>query len=241
MTTTTYHLHITQPRPYFAEVPHYLWGQVNYDSDGDCERPTDRGWKSLYLRNREAGITLEVDCDDKGAWTVEGPGPDASRLARFLMDRCGAQPKQVMPFDAGDDGRHARGLAWAARVAREFESPQLRPFDSHLFWGSWKWIGWFGTDFTWVGRWIMHATVRKDTRAVPLCIDWLKQGPCGEPQSRALRHALNELTGGSFDTDAAWVQWYEGGGGRPGEKARYPEPDFSVWLSELKAAFPDLG
>jgi hypothetical protein len=235
-------LRIPNPRPYFAEVPHYLWGQVNYDSDGDCERPTDRDWKSLSVRNRETGVSLEINCDEDGEWSIDGPEPDASRLVRFLVCRSGAQPAQAIPFSGGDiEARHERGIAVAATVAKEFESPQLKPFDSHLFWGSWKWVGWFGTDFTWVGRWIMHAVVRNDTRAVPLCIDWLKQGTCSERQSEALRDALKQLTGAGFGTDGEWLQWYEGAPGRPGQKARYPEPDFDAWLSDLKAQCPPLG
>jgi hypothetical protein len=40
----THRLRLTEPRPFFAEVPYYLWGQVNYDSEGDCKSPTDREW-----------------------------------------------------------------------------------------------------------------------------------------------------------------------------------------------------
>jgi hypothetical protein len=59
---TTHRLRLTRPRPFFAELTYYIWGQVNYDS-----------------------------------------------------------------------------------------------------WGSWKWIGWFGTESTWVGRCIMDSVIRKDT------------------------------------------------------------------------------
>jgi hypothetical protein len=31
---TTHRLPLAGLRPFFAEVPYYLWGQVNYDSDG---------------------------------------------------------------------------------------------------------------------------------------------------------------------------------------------------------------
>jgi hypothetical protein len=83
---------------------------------------------------------------------------------------------------------HERALARAARVQMEFEKPELQPFNiGHLFWGSWKWVGWFATDFTWVGRWIMHSVVTNDPRAVNLCIDWLRSGTVAEQQSQALR------------------------------------------------------
>jgi hypothetical protein len=114
----------------------------------------------------------------------------------------------------------------------EFEKPELQPFNvGHLFWGSWKWVGWFATDFTWVGRWIMHSVVTNDPRAVNLCIEWLRSGTVAEQQSQALRYALNRLTGRSFATDKEWVEWYDKGGGF----REYPEPDFNQWYAELKA------
>jgi hypothetical protein len=42
----TFDLFITDPRPYFAEIPYALWGEVNYDSEGDCGRPTDCVFRS---------------------------------------------------------------------------------------------------------------------------------------------------------------------------------------------------
>jgi hypothetical protein len=228
----TYHLQISEPRPYFAELPYYLWGEVNYDSDGDCSKPTDRGWTNLYLKNRETGDVLDFDSNGVD-WTVSGSDPHAKRAAFFLVHRCLARPAQALELVA-DDPDHREGLRRAQRVASEFEALSLKPFDTHLFWGSWKWIGWFATDFTWVGRWIMHSVVRKDPRAVSLCIDWLRQGPCSEVQSAALRYALGELTGTSFDTDGKWLNWYDGGMGAAGQKDNYPEPDFDAWLADLK-------
>jgi hypothetical protein len=141
---------------------------------------------------------------------------------------------------------HERAAARAARVREEFERPELRPFDvGHWFWGSWKWVGWFATEFTWVGRWIMHSVVSGDTRAVNLCAYWLQQGTVGEQQSHALRYALSRLTGQSLATDREWVDWYFAGGGIQ----EYPEPDFKQWHAELNeqvviaepGAAPDRG
>ncbi len=47
-----YKLSISAPRPYFAEIPYALWGEVNYDSDGNCQRPTDREWTHLEVMQR---------------------------------------------------------------------------------------------------------------------------------------------------------------------------------------------
>jgi len=148
--------------------------------------------------------------------------------------RCGARWLDGGPA-ARADWDEQLALERAARVAREFEAPQLALFDSHLFWGSWKWIGWFATEFTWTGRWIMHSVVRRDVRAVALCVAWLRHGTYLPKQSEALRDALNQLTGQSFSTDEDWVRWYDGDANGPGAKVTYPEPDIDAWLRDLKA------
>ncbi len=80
----------------------------------------------------------------------------------------------------------------------------------------------------------MNALLTKDTRAVFLCVQWLKQPPIHLIQSTALRHALNLLTGKDYRTDKEWVKWYEGSLFKAGGKKIYPEPDFDEWLVELK-------
>ena len=218
----TYQLEITRPRPYFAELPYYIWGQVNYDSEGDCKGPTDRQWHWIELTHREIDEHLTVSSEND-IWTVDGPDPTAARLAHFLMVRCDARALGPAPADAVGDWDHHHALERAARVEREFERPELEPFaNGHLFWGSWKWIGWFATEFTWGGRYIMDSVLRNDTRAVHLCADWLQQGTYSEAQSEALRYALNRLTGLPLNTDKEWVDWYFNGPG----KDDFPEPDF---------------
>ncbi len=229
-----YRLRLTGPRPFFAEVPYYVWGQVNYDSEGDCKSPTDRDWTVLELTNRDTEESLFARGEADG-WEVSGDDPAAARAALFLRDRCQGEWVGEPPAGAlqGWDGE--RASARAARVCEEFERPELRPFDvGHLFWGSWKWVGWFGTEFTWVGRWIMHSVVASDSRAVCLCVGWLREGPAAERQSQTLRYALHRLTGLSFATDREWVDWYDHGGGA----REYPEPDFQQWLADLKAQVP---
>jgi len=229
----TYQLTIVAPRPFFAELPYYLWGEVNYDSEGDCERPTDRSWFWLYLENRNSEETLEMS-SDANLWKIEGPDPAAAQATMFLAERCQTRAEEKLNVGDWD---HEKAMARALRVTQEFEQPELAPFDSHLFWGSWKWIGWFGTEFAWVGRWIMHSVITKDTRAVSLCIDWLKQGTVSDSQSAALRYALNRLTGEKFETDKEWLRWYEGGFLSRGHKAQYPEPNFDSWLADLKVQY----
>jgi hypothetical protein len=57
--------------PFFAEAPYFLWGEVNYDSEGNCPRPTDRSWTELELTNRQTHEQVSV-----------APGPrDPAHLA----------------------------------------------------------------------------------------------------------------------------------------------------------------
>lgn len=223
---------LSKQRPFFAELPYYLWGQVNYDSDGNCDRPTDREWTELLLENRMTKEILEITAKGK-EWCVKGDEKLAARAERFLVERAG--PVDAVRTDAINDELHRQGLRRADAVAKEFCAKELQPFDTHLFWGSWKWIGWFATDFTSSGRWIMHSVVRKDPRAVSLCIDWLKQGTYSPEQSAALRTALNRLTDLSFQKDRDWIKWYEGGLFSRGNQSRFPAPEMEAWLLEMKA------
>lgn len=225
----TYQLRLEGPRPYFAEFPYYLWGEVNYDSEGDCRSPTDRDWTWLELTHRETDERLCVGLDN-GICEVDGPNPAAARAARLLMERCGAIPINADPGRHLGEWRHRAAMTRADAVRQTFERPELRPFDcGHMFWGGWKWIGWFATDFTWVERWIMLSVLRNDPRAVYLCIRGLQKRTIGDQRSEALRYALARLTGESFQTNQEWVQWY----GRTG-RISYPEPDFDRWLADLK-------
>lgn len=228
-------LQVEQPRPFFAEIPYYLWGQVNYDSDGDCKQPTDRQWTWMYLKHRDTREVVEIKQVD-GEWLAEGNDATLGRLALFLTERCGAKT-DATPDEPRRGWDHAGSLLRASRVASEFEQQVLAPFDSHLFWGSWKWIGWFATEFTWVGRWIMHSVVRSDPRAIPLCIEWLKGPPRFPEQEVALCYAVERLSGEPERSGREWVTWYDGSSISPGAKAKYPEPNFDAWLGELKAEF----
>jgi hypothetical protein len=212
-----YHLRLTELRPFFAEVPYYLWGQVNYDSEGDCKSPTDRSWRWLTLTNRETKEALRVSSQAE-TWIIEGAAPLAARACLFIATRCQAQWVGIFPDQELQGWDHKQALARAAYAQKEFERPELRPFDvGHLFWGSWKWI--------------MHSVVTGDKRAVNLCIGWLRKGTFSEKQSEALRYALNRFTGHSFGTDKEWVYWYDKDDG----VREYPKPDFNQWLLDLKA------
>ena len=225
-------LTVSGPLPFFAEIPYYLWGQVNYNSEGDCGRPTDRNWSWLELSNRETGEFLSFRRPGHNSLRIEGATPASARAAVFFCSRCVATTSGLNPTDYLEDWDHAAAMKRAARVQANFERPELKPFDvGHAFWGNWKWIGWYGSEYTWVGRWILDSVLRNDTRAVPLCAGWLRNGTRGQGQSIALRYALNHFTGKSFETDQQWVDWYFDGGG----EAEYPLVDIETWKKDLQA------
>jgi hypothetical protein len=226
-----YKLKMDNPRPYFAEIPYYLWGDTNYDSEGDCAHPTDQQWTWIDLINRESKAQVLI-AQEGNEWTVEGTEPDASRAAHFLKLRCDALPLVRDPSQNIDDWDHKAAEDWAHKVRQVFERVELEPFDNQLFWGSWKRIGWRATQFTWVGRWIMHSVLTHDTRAVSLIMDWLRQGTIDERQSEVLRYALKRLTGEELESDKEWLEWYGAQG-----QGRYPEPDYDRWLEDLKLHF----
>jgi hypothetical protein len=179
--------------------------------------------------SRWARIFVSQKSDDPTRWTVDGDKPEAARAALFLADALGASVEGPPPETGAWD--HAAALDRTARVRETFGRPELAPFDSHLFWGSWKWVGAYATEFTWVGRWIMQSMLTRDGRAVFLSIDWLRAGTYNADQSAALRTGLTHLTGLRFATDAEWIAWYDGDG-----KSAYPEPDFDACFADLKAA-----
>jgi len=128
-----------EPLPFFAEYPYYLWGEVNYDSDGDCERPTDRAWKSLELMNRDSRERLTIECSEAGRVVIEGAS--AREAAALTMLRTGG-PVADAPAD------HIARLARADQVRAQLLDANLAAFDSFGWWGGWKWIGEFSTDLT---------------------------------------------------------------------------------------------
>lgn len=224
-----YSLIVSAPRPYFAEFPYALWGEVNYDSEGDCRYPTDQEWTKLELTNRATGATLRIDGSGQKFQVKSDNSTLAAQAAAFLAERTNTTPINPIPHTLLDGWAYQDAFVRTARIRTEFPRKELIPFDSHLFWESWKWVGWFATEFTWVGRWIMNAVLTSDNRAVILCIDWLQSGSIHPDQSTALRHALAMLTNRNFTSDTQWIEWYKREGYR-----EYPEPDFQAWLNQLK-------
>jgi len=220
-------IEIEKERPYFAEFAYYLWGEVNYDSEGDCDYPTDKNWNYLYVQNRETGETIEIIGQDT-IFEVKSESIDLEmKVLRFLVERCDGKlldfTPELSPWDFDE------ALKRTDKIRSNFNSTVLKPFDNHLFWGSWKWTGCFATEFTWAGRMIMNSILVSDRRAVILCVDWLRSGTYNQVQSEALKYALNLFTGHTFTTDEEWIKWYDQAG-----KEKYPKPDFNRWVEELK-------
>ena len=112
-----YQLRISGARPFFAELPYYVWGRVNYDSDGDCSTPLDRAWTKMELTNRDTDESLEV-WSRGDEWTVSGPDPAAARLTYFLANRCDAQIIGREPgahLEDWDHGAVATDFTWVGR------------------------------------------------------------------------------------------------------------------------------
>lgn len=221
-------LKMQSPRPYFAEVPYYLWGEVNYNSNGNCSRPTDRGWTLLDLTNRDTRERVTITEGSSGFTIESGISELAARAALLLIRRTEASAIDQDPRPYVGSWSHTDALSRTRRIQAEFARPEIKPFDSHLFWGSWKWVGWFATDLTWVGRWIMNSVLTHDTHAIYLCIEWLREGTVHRDQSAALRYALATLTGLNFRTDTQWIYWYDNQG-----QQTYPEPDWNNWPAGL--------
>ena len=122
----THRLRFDSPRPFFAEVPYYLWGQINYDSEGNCKSPTDRTWTWLELTNRQTRERLEIT-GQADTWEVSGEAPAAARAALFLASRCGGQWTSPLPSEPLEGWDHERAIARAALVQAEFEQPCFVP------------------------------------------------------------------------------------------------------------------
>src|SRR5262249_32074136 len=126
---STYRLRLIELRPYFAEVPYYLWGQVNYDSEGDCKSPTDRSWTWLELTNRDTNERLDITSLAE-KWEFTGADPLIARAAHFLAFRCHGEWMSPAPTEQLQGWDHERAAARAFRVRQEFERPELQLFDA---------------------------------------------------------------------------------------------------------------
>src|SRR5690349_15495894 len=78
--------------PYFAEVPAFCWGNVDYTFETDAAYPTDREWRRLALVNRATGGRVSITPADaarrRPVLAVSASDPDlAARATYFLLWR----------------------------------------------------------------------------------------------------------------------------------------------------------
>lgn len=193
------------PLPFFAEYPYFLWGEVNYDSDGDCERPTDRSWTELWLTNRadERHITAcRASPDAADLRITGGEAEDVERAAYLTALRTGgtvcdtrsgaalSQEQIAVPWSD-----LAARLADADAVRTMFLDAALTAFDDHAWWGGWKWKGDFATEFATGLRQTIKAV--HERKADDALLAWLRAWWDAPPQPfhrEGVRQALRTLT-----------------------------------------------
>jgi hypothetical protein len=228
--------------PYFAEIPAFCWGNVDYTFSTDARFPTDREWRRLTLLNRENGERLALaplgEDRRRAVLAVRASDPGlAARAAYFLLWRTDgrAQTPTQESLEAPDDFAPrlagwdvAAGLARSVRVRDEFGRVELLAFDTPVFWRVWKWAGAWATPDLQAWRLLITALLRRDPRGVPLAIGLLRQGVPSAEHEAALHNVLSRLTRRSLDSTPAWLAWYAAEG-----RQQYPAPDWTAWREEV--------
>jgi len=209
--------------PVFAEYGAFCWGEVDYESRGDCGRPTDRGWSWLEVRARAGGERLLVFRPEPAETSPGFPHPlrveaASSRLAwlgvymtmrrvpsvawlrrRGHMIGYGALADQLLVGE-DVDARWER----AGGVRAQFGLETLRAYDSMDWWGGWKWTGAFSSPSAWPLRRVMHAVASRDTSALGPIVEALER----DERREGHLHALQTLAGRTFVSDDEWRAWW---------------------------------
>ncbi len=194
--------------PFFAEYPYFVWGEVNYESDGNCQHPTDRDWAILYVHNRENDDEFDL-IEIAGhmpyrIFEVTGSQLESVHLAAYLTalrtsgSILDAETGRRVPLSefARSLARLPERLAAADRVRKMFLNPDLKPFDTMPWWGGWKWCGPFATDMTEGLRYVIMAVHEHDDN--PVLVNWLRRWWAESPDPLfrdGVHHALRLLTG----------------------------------------------
>ncbi|MBI2930836.1 MAG: hypothetical protein HYY16_04230 [Planctomycetes bacterium] len=215
--------------PFFAEFALFCWGPVDYESQGDCARPTDRRWSWLELRGRAGQDRVLVFKQEHPEAPEKFPHPlrvqaTSSRLVwlaayfamrstpalaflrrRGHMTGFGALGEQLLG-DVNLEDRWERGRP----LRGQFESEVLRPFDSMAWWGGWKWYGDFASAGSLPLRRIMRAVLADDRSVLPQVLAAVEEGIAPERREGYL-HAARQLTGASFSTEEECLEWWRRG------------------------------
>ena len=117
---TKYTILIESPRPYFAEIPYALWDEVNYDSEGDCKRPTDQDWNEFEVTNRESRQRVFIT-STPDEFEIESDEPQlAARTAVYLLEQCSGKIIGDDPRENVGKWLYAEALERTARIRAEF-------------------------------------------------------------------------------------------------------------------------
>src|SRR5438270_201485 len=111
---------LDRPRPFFAELPYYLWGQVNYDSEGDCKKPTDRHWTRMYLKHRGTLEVIDIEQEAALCYAIQRLSGEPARSGREWVHWYEGDQ-----FSMGAKGRYPEPdyEAWLAELKAEFGGP----------------------------------------------------------------------------------------------------------------------
>jgi|SRR5690348_5187653 len=200
-----------QPLPFFAEYPYFLWGEVAYESDGDCVQPTDRQWHWLHLEHRETRerVVISRDSGDSRLCHVNADHEVSGRLSAcltalrsdgYIVDQESGRNVRADEYGARLSQLHRR-LEQAETVHTMFLNPALSPFDSMWWWGGWKWTGRFASDFA-IGQRLAMLAVQEghaDAQTTMWLRSWWDEGP-EAPERAGVRAALTAATGSDPDT-----------------------------------------
>ena len=172
--------------PYFAVLPYYVWGEVNYDSDGDCKFPLDKEWTYLSISNRSTkeyfNINVIQDNDDKQL-KIEGDPKTLDKVCEYFSDK-----------------PDSTAMCRVNVVNYCFNHPATQIFNDMSMFGSWKWVGTLSSEFTSVGRWLMLDAMRKSNQGTYVALQWYLTTQI-KAQSDILAKHLRNVCGKMFDPD----------------------------------------
>lgn len=94
------------PRPSFSSIPLHLWGRVDYDSDGNADRPPPGGWTELtVIRRPHYDARVDIDPLDEAEPLVLVVRSEDEAVARataaFLQRECGGELRDDPPPGRG--------------------------------------------------------------------------------------------------------------------------------------------
>lgn len=196
------------PLPFFAEYPYFTWGEVDYESGGDCRQPTDREWSWLTLTRRDSGERLEIACvspeGERLLYEIKG-GSSASLWAAAYLTALRSSgsiinPPSMRPIPPAEIASSINGVQYrimaADRVRVMFSNQALVTFDTHAWWGGWKWHSEYASETASGLRFTIKAA--EDGIASPELIEWLVEWwntPPNPEHIEGVRYALYVLTG----------------------------------------------